>query len=244
MLFIFAVLACLVASSMKNVSAERVHTERDLRRHIFVNYDKLVRPASHPDNTITVSASLSPIYIRELDPKSQVLVIDTFMRMKWNDDFLKWDPSEFNNITVLRLPNDLVWKPDLSIYTASPDSALFPTSNTQVLVYNDGTVLWVPFFTVKSRCPLLKKQEKNYFECVIKVGSWTYSGKLLNIQLYTPEVDISDFDNSNPDWKLVTAKSDRQSKFYPCCPGEDYPVMHFNLTLKRRWPAMSMDNEV
>ncbi|GBN17533.1 hypothetical protein AVEN_164982-1, partial [Araneus ventricosus] len=57
-------------------------------------------------------------------------------------------------------------------------------------------------------------------------------------------VDISDFDDSNPDWKLVSVKSDRQSKFYPCCPGEDYPVLHFNVTLKRRWPSMSIHNEI
>ncbi|GBL87183.1 Acetylcholine receptor subunit alpha-like 2 [Araneus ventricosus] len=243
MLFLFAVLGCLVASSVTNVSAIRVYSERDLRSHIFANYDKFVRPVSHPDNTITVETGITPLSIRELDTKTQVLVLDTYMFMKWNDDFLKWDPSEFNNITALRVPNSLVWKPDLAIYTTSPGDALFPTSNTNVIVYHNGSVLWVPFYTIKSRCPLLKKQEKNYFECVIKVGSWTYSGKLLNPQLYTPEVDLSNFEDSNPDWKLVTIKSDRQSKFYPCCP-EDYPLMHFNVTLKRRWPSMSMENEV
>ncbi|CAL1291207.1 unnamed protein product [Larinioides sclopetarius] len=244
MLFLFAVLGCLVASSVREVTAGNVFTERDLRRHIFADYDKNVRPVLHPDNTITVAASISPISITELDPKNQVLVMDTFLKMKWNDDFLKWDPTEFNNISTLRLPNSQVWKPDLSVYTATPDDALFPTSNTNIILYHDGTVLWVPFFTIKSRCPLLKRQEKNYFECVIKIGSWTYSGKLLNPQLYSPEVDVQDFIDSNPDWKLVSVKSDRQSKFYPCCPGEDYPVMHFNVTLKRRWPSMSMDNQV
>ncbi|KAF8793926.1 acetylcholine receptor subunit alpha-L1-like [Argiope bruennichi] len=243
MMFLFALLGCLVASSVTNISAKRVYSEKDLRRHIFADYDKFVRPAAHPDSTITVSTGITPLSIRELDTKTQVLVMDTYMLMKWNDDFLKWDPSEFNNITELRLPNSLVWKPDLSVYTASRDDALFPTSPTNVIVDHNGSVLWVPYFTIKSRCPL-KKQGKNYFECVIKIGSWTYSGKLLNPQLDTSEVDLSNFEDSNPSWKLVTIKSDRQSQFYPCCPGEDYPAIHFNVTLKRRWPSVSMENEV
>ncbi|GIY30379.1 neuronal acetylcholine receptor subunit alpha-7 [Caerostris extrusa] len=71
--------------------------------------------------------------------------------MRWNDDMLKWNPSgEFGNISFINLPHQEVWKPDLAVYSATPDKALFPTANNRVLLYHNGSVLWVPFFTIKA----------------------------------------------------------------------------------------------
>ncbi|GFS99545.1 neuronal acetylcholine receptor subunit alpha-7, partial [Nephila pilipes] len=113
---------------------------------------------------------------------------------KWNDDYLKWDPKEFNNITVLRIPHTEIWKPDLSFYT-STDDAIYPTTNTHALLYSNGTVVWVPFFQIKSPCPRRYTQEKSSFDCKIRIGSWMYSSKLLNPQMATTEVRNSHHKN-------------------------------------------------
>ncbi|GFT54392.1 neuronal acetylcholine receptor subunit alpha-7, partial [Nephila pilipes] len=114
------------------------------------------------------------------------------------------------------------------------DDSLFPTSNTMALLYSDGTVMWVPFFQIKSRCPRQKKQEMSYFDCNIRIGSWTYSSDLLNPLLDSTEVDLSNFQDTNNKWKLMSARTNRESKYYPCCV-EEYPLINFNVTLKRRF---------
>ncbi|GFU29537.1 hypothetical protein NPIL_461531, partial [Nephila pilipes] len=108
------------------------------------------------------------------------------MTMEWNDEYLKWDPKEFNNITEMHIPHTEIWNPDLSIYTSTDDS-LFPTSNTLAVLYYHGKVVWVPYFQIKSHCPRQKKQEKGYFNCNIRIGSRTYSSNLLNPLLIDSE---------------------------------------------------------
>ncbi|GFU12750.1 acetylcholine receptor subunit alpha-type unc-63, partial [Nephila pilipes] len=185
LLLLSTILGCLASSSITsevNMNSGKILTERDLRRFLFADYDMLVRPVTDPNKAIVVYATITPIVIRRLDENDQELVMDSWMSMKWSDEYLKWDPKEFNNITVLRIPHTEIWKPDLSIYTSTDDSR-FKISNTLALLYSNGTVMWFPFFQIKSRCLRQEKQEMNYFDCNIRIGSWMYSSNLLHPQL-------------------------------------------------------------
>jgi hypothetical protein len=33
----------------------------------------------------------------------------------WKDEFLTWNADEFDGITVLNVPSDNVWKPDITL---------------------------------------------------------------------------------------------------------------------------------
>ncbi|XP_054707560.1 neuronal acetylcholine receptor subunit alpha-7-like [Uloborus diversus] len=230
--FLFLVIGVSSAASVKDVDNQG--TARDLRRELFQNYDKLVRPVKKPSTSIPFSVDLAPLQLNAVDEYNQVIVLDSWMKLKWSDEFLKWDLDDYN-ITSLRLPASEVWKPDLALYTGTPDTSLFPITHTQVLVYNNGDVLWVPPYTIKSRCPMpdLKKNHKGVIECCIKFGSWTYSENELDLQLLSKKVDLTNFYDIHPDWKLVHVISERKSKKYPCCV-EKYPSVEFNITLRRR----------
>ncbi|GIY30380.1 hypothetical protein CEXT_323431 [Caerostris extrusa] len=53
MLLPFALLVCLLASpSLSEFHLRRTYTERDLRRYLFEDYDKLVRPAANQKITL------------------------------------------------------------------------------------------------------------------------------------------------------------------------------------------------
>ena len=38
------------------------------------------------------------------------------MYQDWVDTRLEWDPTEFNNITLINVPRDTVWNPDVVMY--------------------------------------------------------------------------------------------------------------------------------
>ncbi|GIY23442.1 neuronal acetylcholine receptor subunit alpha-7 [Caerostris darwini] len=123
------------------------------------------------------------------------------------------------------------------IYRSStPDKALFPASNAQVIVLPCGTVTWLPFVTIRSRCPMRKRPMKGHVECSIKIGSWVYSGRFVSINLKRKEVDLTEFEDTNPDWTLANMKLINESRFHLLDKVyEEYPSFTFNVTLKPRW---------
>ena len=36
--------------------------------------------------------------------------------MKWNDSFLPWNPSDFGDIKIMRVPWKDIWTPDVVLY--------------------------------------------------------------------------------------------------------------------------------
>lgn len=38
-----------------------------------------------------------------------------YITLKWYDERLSWDPVDFEGITQMRVPSELVWKPDLAL---------------------------------------------------------------------------------------------------------------------------------
>nr|ARU12130.1 acetylcholine-binding protein 4 [Pardosa pseudoannulata] len=228
-------ISAVVLSSV--VSGDFYKSERELRRDIFRDYDKLVRPVKKATTTVPVKISISPLSLKSMSVKDQLIVLESWMMLTWTDEYLRWDPSEYDNITELRISPTEIWKPDVALYTASQDTSFFPVVKTEAIIYNSGMVLWVPPFTINSRCPIPFRNyvsvSRAFVECTIRLGSWTYSGKMMDLQLSTDKVDLTNFQDYNHEWKLVKIVSNRESKLYPCCVDE-YPVVNFNVTLKKR----------
>lgn len=48
------------------------------------------------------------------DEVNQVLVLKEWLRMFWHDEFLVWNPEEFEGITEIKVPRSLIWLPDVT----------------------------------------------------------------------------------------------------------------------------------
>lgn len=35
---------------------------------------------------------------------------------EWTDYKLRWDPSDYENVTSIRIPSELIWRPDIVLY--------------------------------------------------------------------------------------------------------------------------------
>ena len=76
----------------------------------------------------------------------------------------------------LRLPPDKVWKPDIVLFN-NADGNYEVRYKSNVLIYPDGEVLWVPPAIYQSSCTI----DVTYFPfdqqtCIMKFGSWTFTG--------------------------------------------------------------------
>ena len=40
----------------------------------------------------------------------------SFLPQEWHDYKLHWDPADYENVTSIRIPSELIWRPDIVLY--------------------------------------------------------------------------------------------------------------------------------
>ncbi|GFU01156.1 acetylcholine receptor subunit alpha-1-A [Nephila pilipes] len=237
----FKISLCFCLFILTAYADEHTKTESDLRRALFEHYDKLVRPVRSVNDVISVEAELAPVGIKDVDVKDKTIKIDTWLYVRWEDQYLRWDPTEYGNLGELSLSASEVWKPDLSVYTATPDTYLLPTVHTNVVIFHNGTVLWVPPFTVKSRCiPSDSPVAEDTFQCTISLGSWTYDVTRVTVkereQNILEGMGRDSYHDTDEKWNLESMVAHSEQKLYSCCPNA-YSLLKFDLLFRKKHRA-------
>ncbi|XP_076355312.1 acetylcholine receptor subunit beta-like 1 [Tachypleus tridentatus] len=178
--------------------------EERLVRDLFRDYNKLIRPVEATNRTVNVSFGLSFIQLINVNEKNQIMTSNVWLQLAWNDYQLVWDEADYGGISVLRLPPDKVWKPDIVLFN-NADGNYEVRYKSNVLIYSTGIVMWVPPAIYQSSCTI----DVTYFpfdqqKCVMKFGSWTFNGDQVSLKLYDDNnwVDLSDYWKSGT-WDIV-----------------------------------------
>lgn len=155
----------------------------------------------------------------------------SFMQ-NWGDEKLQWDPANYGNMTTLHLANHEVWQPDIVLYNTASDIEHY--GNTQVIVYNNGVVLWVPPTQFESYCELdLTYWPYDTQQCAMRMGSWTQHGEQIDLGLFNTTIDLTAILIKSNEWQITNTSVAREVTTYPCCL-EPYVSVRFNITLRRR----------
>ena len=86
-------------------STNIVESEKRLIQKLFKDYKKNLRPA----DTVEIKFSLYLNQIITLIEQEQIIVLNVFLDHEWIDQRLKWNSSEYSNITLLRISSDHLW---------------------------------------------------------------------------------------------------------------------------------------
>ena len=98
-----AIIFSVLVFVQQNVNGKK--DELDLCKHLLKNYDKEMKPSS----SVEIRFALNLNQIVTLIEREQILVVNVFLDHEWIDKRLKWNPSEFNNITLLRINSEKLW---------------------------------------------------------------------------------------------------------------------------------------
>uniref|UniRef100_A0A674PH73 Acetylcholine receptor subunit beta n=1 Tax=Takifugu rubripes TaxID=31033 RepID=A0A674PH73_TAKRU len=157
--------------------------ERRLHQKIFHNYNMKVRPARYWEEKVMVRVGMT------LSQLVSLVGINIHNNNHVLDYRLSWKPEEYDNITVLRIPPNKVWRPD--IYLINNNDGQFDVAlYVNVLVYNDGTVNWAS----SSHLPQLLLHSGttcwvSYFpfdwqNCSMVFRSYTYDASEVDLQYF------------------------------------------------------------
>ena len=115
--------------------------------------------------------------------------------------------------------------------------------DAQLLVLSNGTIIWVPPIRFLTNCKMnLIRWPFDVQECYLKLGSWTYHEKEIDLQ-FGPGDDQSrvkllnyegqQFPN-NTEWVIVDYHAVRTSKQYSCCL-ENYVDITYHFKIARKY---------
>ncbi|XP_070329662.1 5-hydroxytryptamine receptor 3A isoform X3 [Odocoileus virginianus] len=154
-----------------------------LSDHLLANYKKGVRPVRDWRTPTTVSIDVILYAILSVDEKNQVLTTYIWYRQYWTDEFLQWDPEDFDNITKLSIPTDSIWVPDILIneFVDVGKSPNIP----YVYVRHHGEVQNYKPLQVMTACSLdIYNFPFDVQNCSLTFTSWLHNIQDINISLW------------------------------------------------------------
>nr|AEN03032.1 nicotine acetylcholine receptor beta 3 [Bactrocera dorsalis] len=211
----------IVANGTKSwniTTLDRLHLQ------LFINYDKNVHPSYHgiPTN-ITLGMSVNYVDIDEINGK---MILHSWLKIRWMDEKRSWNSADYDNITQIHLKPKEVWKPDLTLFNSAGDKSDY-LGDTQILLSNDGSFLWVPPAVYTAYCSLdFRIWPYDTQVCKVKVGSLalTYiDARYLDLK---ESLDYSDLVQSTQ-WEIVEGATSYRKQDY-------YNYIEFRFNLKRR----------
>ncbi|XP_064648343.1 acetylcholine receptor subunit beta-like 1 isoform X2 [Lineus longissimus] len=204
-------------------------------------YNPLIRPVTNLSYIIHVEFGLAMVQLINVDEKNQILKTNVWLRMTWKDFQLHWEPSDYGGIQVIRIKPDNVWKPDIVLFN-NADGKYEVSWEPNILIYSDGTVLWIPPAIYKSSCAI----NVMYFPfdqqiCKMKFGSWTYDAKQVTLGWYEgrKSVDLSDYVYSGT-WDVIDcpAHLHKFNETLKDFEGREFlkqqEQIYFNITIRRK----------
>uniref|UniRef100_A0A4W4F939 Cholinergic receptor, nicotinic, alpha 2a (neuronal) n=1 Tax=Electrophorus electricus TaxID=8005 RepID=A0A4W4F939_ELEEL len=207
------------------------HAEDQLFKKLFSGYNKWSRPVKNISDVVIVKFGLSIAQLIDVDEKNQMMTTNVWLKQEWNDYKLRWKPSDYDNVTSIRVPSELIWVPDIVLYN-NADGEFAVTHMTKAHLFHTGKVLWVPPAIYKSSCSI----DVTFFpfdlqNCKMKFGSWTYDKAKIDLERIENTVDLKDYWESG-EWAIVNAVGTYNTKKYDCC-HEIYPDITYFFIIRR-----------
>ncbi|XP_068187751.1 5-hydroxytryptamine receptor 3B-like [Antennarius striatus] len=204
-----------------------------LTRALLRKYDCGVRPVHNWTSLTTVYIDLVLQSVLDVDGNTQSITTSIWYRQIWTDEFLVWDPEDFDGINEISLSSDAIWIPDVIVSEFVDEGKSPPIP--YVYVNSSGSVKNNRPMQVVLACSLemyafpFDKQN-----CSLTFRSWLHSVKEIDLALWRSADaianDTKEFMNDG-EWELLSIPS-RYALTHQ--DGTDYAHIQFNVLIRRR----------
>uniref|UniRef100_A0A914W1P9 Neurotransmitter-gated ion-channel ligand-binding domain-containing protein n=1 Tax=Plectus sambesii TaxID=2011161 RepID=A0A914W1P9_9BILA len=133
----------------------------------------------------------------------------------WQDEFLQWNPKDYEGAKEIFLSSTDIWVPEISLYYSHHfnEEVVLSSNNDVRLNYTGNLRYYIPFST-ESLCKLdVKFFPFDIQSCRLLFGSWAHSNESLAFRLYEKNLSLIDF-YDNQEWQLdVTASKVKEESW-------------------------------
>ena len=143
-------------------------------------------PPPHPHKQTKKCTQNQQIKVHVLNVPESTIDLIVWVRMRWKDPRLTWDPTKYDNIDKIWFfigdgsgggEASEVWTPDMYLWNQEEPMATM-LANTYVTSRSDGTVMWSQPGRLKATCKYKGLQSFPFddLSCSMEFGSWARSG--------------------------------------------------------------------
>ena len=190
---------------------------------------KDIRPLLNQDDTMHVNVSLELIKIEGIDAKSQILSVTLGIALFWNYETLRWNRTEFGNVSSVTVSENDVWLPDIAITNAIKNSYEFYKSEMmKVTVYYTGWAYWWSAGNFDISCRInIRNYPFDTQVCPINVSNFYSTDEFQMLHRPRNTIGLSVYDE-NDEWKVL--RSFAESIDYI----NNYSKLTYIITVQRR----------
>ncbi|KAI3383101.1 hypothetical protein SNEBB_006676 [Seison nebaliae] len=223
-------------------SVEKVELEEPVTHYESLIYQRILQKNNYwkkmrPKGTVEVNFSMNLNSIVSMEEREQIIVLHAFIDQIWVDQRLSWNPSNFDDISVMRIPVDLIWTPDTFMYnTADENGFLTPVRPIHAVVQSNGTVFWGnPMAKMRSRCRMtIDLFPYDTQTCSVMFGSWSHSTRFINYSLTNLRPDFSLL-SANNEWDIIDVVQERIERFYDAfIEPANFSEITYHITIRRK----------
>ncbi|XP_070545499.1 acetylcholine receptor subunit alpha-1-B-like [Ptychodera flava] len=209
--FLLLMIGGTATSTQANISAQQ-----RLMGDLMQYYNRILRPVFNASTVTTLVYGLALMQVIDVDEKNLRISLSVWLRQEWTDEFLRWNPADYDGIEVIRWPASLIWTPDIVLYNNVNDDFPEPVP-TNALIHYDGSINWNVPMIFKCYCNIISLDYPfDNQKCDIVFGSWTYDIKEIDLHGKGDSADLSVYLESG-EWILNGAPVRREVKHFNCC---------------------------
>ncbi|CAH1274160.1 CHRNA7 [Branchiostoma lanceolatum] len=192
--------------------------EEQLLMDLLKDYNPDRRPVTNNSDTVNVTIDVA---------------VAEYLHLFWTDHFLKWDPSKYDGVDLLRIQGSKIWSPDIVLYNSVFEEGFGEVPDFKATIRSDGSVAFLYPYTFKAACRVnIVYFPQDSQVCPLKFGSWSYDGLKVDLMNKFPKGDIANL-GPNEEWEITDLLAERHVHYYNCCP-EPFPDVTFSLVMNRR----------
>ncbi|KAJ8025651.1 Neuronal acetylcholine receptor subunit alpha-10 [Holothuria leucospilota] len=196
------------------------------------NYSKLVRPVKNHSHIVQIEMLFYLARVIKLDERMQTLQTNAWLTLMWTDEYLQWDPNDYNGIDNFKIPSDMLWMPDVVLYNNADEYKDYLNGKI-VVVNHTGEIMWAsPEIFITSCIIDVTNFPFDEQECCMKFGPWQYEGKEVKVT-GGGEWDETVF-QSDGQWDITDISDKSSQVMYPDAPGKLYTDVTYSIRFRRR----------
>ncbi|XP_022091877.1 neuronal acetylcholine receptor subunit alpha-10-like [Acanthaster planci] len=229
------VLAFLLLLNTKGLFASEPH--RQLRHDLLYNssvYDTSIRPVKNDSHPTVVEMQFFVAQVLDVDERLETFKINAWLTMRWKDEYLVWNPSNYNGLRNFKISKEKLWMPDLWLYNNAGSRYEDYAKNSICSVYYDGTVVWQSPSIIKTHCQMdVTNFPFDRQTCSVQFGPWQHGADEIILE-GTGSADR--YLRSSGEWSLMhfnASNGVEGYQIYPDDPEVMFTFVTYSVELRR-----------